>query len=461
MRLIQVSTACAGSLASVSIGFITAYPAFVMQQLIKDSSIDYDNDRDGPWLASLPSITSIGGSLIGGLMMDKFGPRMTLLVTAIPCLLQWGLVGFAQSMTMIFIGRAISGIFLGIFSPIPQVYSAEIADPKYRGVMGALPEAAVALGSLLCYVFGDMMNWRYLALTSALVPMVPLFISMLVLPESPQWLTKKGKLELAEKAIKFFRGDDYNAKAEVHVIRENIVEKDGAEISILEQLKLFRYARNWKPILLVFLVFMCGQFSGFAVVVNYTVDIFNAANTGIDASLSAIIVALVRFLSTLLSAALLDKVGRRPLLAISAVGSSLGMLLIGVFFFLKEHHPDTAATMGWLPLTSLLLYVFFNELGYGPIPWLLSGELIPLAVRTLGNGVAVTAYSLFAFVISLTFPLLTNLLSQYTTFWLYAAFSLLGLLLAWKLPETKGKSLEEIEEYFSPPIRQSIIEVAR
>ena len=111
-------------------------------------------------------------------------------------------------------------------------------------------------------------------------------------------------------------------------------------------------------------------------------------------------------------------------------------------------------TMGWLPLTSLLLYVFFNELGYGPIPWLLSGELIPLAVRTLGNGVAVTAYSLFAFVISLTFPLLTNLLSQYTTFWLYSAFSLLGLLLAWKLPETKGKTLEEIEDYFAPRTRK-------
>lgn len=106
--------------------------------------------------------------------------------------------------------------------------------------------------------------------------------------------------------------------------------------------------------------------------------------------------------------------------------------------------------LGWLPLVSLLLYVFFNELGYGPIPWLLSGELIPLAVRTLGNGVAVTAYSLSAFIISLTFPMLMNLLNTYTTFWLYAGFSLSGIVLGCILPETKGKTLEEIEEYFEP-----------
>lgn len=106
--------------------------------------------------------------------------------------------------------------------------------------------------------------------------------------------------------------------------------------------------------------------------------------------------------------------------------------------------------MTWLPLASLLIYVFFNELGYGPIPWLLSGELIPLAIRTIGNGVAVTAYSLFAFIIGLTFPHLKTHLTDYITFWLYALFSLSGVILGIMLPETKGKSLEEIEMHFKP-----------
>ncbi|KAF2364373.1 Major facilitator sugar transporter-like [Trinorchestia longiramus] len=293
------------------------------------------------------------------------------------------------------------------------------------------------------------MDWRQLAIAAALVPGVPLFVSMIKMPESHQWLTKQGKLDQAQKSVGFFRGPGYDAQAEVDMIRENILNKHGAEISIWEQIKLFRLPQNWKPILVVFLIFMCGQFSGFAVVVNYTVTIFDAANTGIDSNTSTIIVGTVRFLSTLVSAVLLDRVGRKPLLMVSAIGSCAGMLSIGAFFYVKEVH-DAAQNIGWLPLASLLLYVFFNELGYGPIPWLLSGELIPLAVRTLGNGVAVTAYSMFAFIISVTFPSILKHFSSYAAFWMYAAFSLSGVFISWWLPETKGKTLEEIETYFVP-----------
>lgn len=453
----QVLAACLASLSAVSIGFITGYSSFALPQMLNDTSIDYDEKRDAHWIASLPSITSIFGALIGSVIMDKIGPRMTLVVTALPCVFSWGFVAFAHSITLMHVGRCLTGVFLGIYSPVPQVYATEIAEPKYRGMMGAFPEVAVALGSMLCYVIGDSMDWRWMAVTSALLPGVPLFFSMIFMPESPQWLTKQGKLDRAETSLTFFRGPGYDAISEVKMIRENIVDKEGAEISLWEQVRLFRYSQNWKPVLLVFLVFMCGQFSGFAVVVNYTVTIFDAANTGMNSNTSAIIVGTVRFLATLVSAVLLDRVGRRPLLIVSAIGSSIGMLSIGIFFYLQDIG-IVYEMLNYLPLASLLFYVFFNELGYGPIPWLLSGELIPLAVRTLGNGVAVTAYSLFAFLISLTFPLLLEQFTTYITFWLYAAFSLSGVFLGWWLPETKGKTLEEIESFFMPkPRRPSFV----
>ncbi|KAK7066226.1 hypothetical protein SK128_009677 [Halocaridina rubra] len=334
------------------------------------------------------------------------------------------------------------------FVTINKVYATEIAEPSIRGLMGAFPEAAVALGSLLCYIFGAAMDWRWLAITSAVVPGIPLFISMILLPESPQWLIKKGKLDAAQRALTFFRSENHNIKKEMDLTYSNIMATEGAEISVWEQCRLFRKSQNWKPTLIVFLVFMCGQFSGFAVVTAYTVDIFNEANTNVDSNTATIIVGLIRFLSTLVSAALLDRTGRKPLLIISAIGSSIGMLSIGVFFYLKANSYTEGLRM--LPLASLLIYVFFNELGYGPIPWLLSGELIPLAVRTIGNGVAVTAYSLFAFVIGLTFPHLTSLLPSFIVFWLYALFSLSGVALGIYLPETRGKTLEEIELFFAP-----------
>lgn len=444
----QVVAAAFASLSSVSIGFITSYSSLTLQQLRNDTSIDYVDLRDSGWIASLPSISSIAGSLFGGFFMDAVGPRMTLVITALPCLFSWAFIVFGNSVTLLYVGRLITGIFLGIFSPVPQVYATEIAEPHIRGLMGAFPEAAVALGSLLCYGFGAVTDWRWLAVVSALVPGLPLFLSMVVLPESPQWLVKKGKLTSAEKSIKFFRCSTHNAKAEVDVIHSNILETDGAEISVWEQLRLFRKPQNWKPVLVVFLVFICGQFSGFAVVTAYTVDIFNEAEANLNANTATVIVGVVRFIATLVSAVLLDRVGRKPLLIISAIGSSAGMVSIGVFFYLKEG--GLAESLGLLPLASLLIYVFFNELGYGPIPWLLSGELIPLAVRTIGNGVAVTAYSLAAFVIGLTFPYLTALMASYFVFWMYAVFSLSGVALGIFLPETRGKTLEEIEKFFAP-----------
>ncbi|CAL4068844.1 unnamed protein product, partial [Meganyctiphanes norvegica] len=400
------------------------------------------------WVASLPSISSIAGSLVGGFIMDAIGPRMTLLVTAIPCLCSWAFVGFAKSMAVLYVGRFITGIFLGIFSPVPQVYATEIAEPRIRGLMGAFPESAVALGSLLCYVFGSVVDWRWLSVLSALIPGIPLFISMVLLPESPQWLIKKGKLEQAEKSLRFFREKTHDVKGEIQSIDDDIKGADGSEISVLDQIKLFKKRENWMPVLIVFLVFMCGQFSGFAVVVSFTGPIFDAANTGIDTKTATIIVGAVRFFATLVSAVLLDHTGRKPLLIISAIGSSVGMVCIGLFFYLSAH--GSVESLGWLPLTSLLIYVFFNELGYGPIPWLLSGELIPLAVRTLGNGVAVTAYSLFAFLIGLTFPILRNVMETYIIFWMYAVFSLSGVFLGIYLPETRGKSLVEIGQFFKP-----------
>ncbi|XP_045625553.1 facilitated trehalose transporter Tret1 [Procambarus clarkii] len=444
----QVAAGAFASLSAVSIGFITAYSSLTLPQLRNDTSIDYVDARDSGWIASLPSISSILGSLLGGVMMDAVGPRMTLLLTALPCLLSWSFISFANSVSLIYVGRLITGVFLGIFSPVPQVYATEIAEPRIRGLLGAFPEAAVALGSLLCYAFGAVTDWRWLAGVSALVPCLPLFVSMIFLPESPQWLTKKAQLRKAEHSLRFFRRKSHNVNAEINIIYTNIMATDGAEISVWEQLKLFRKPQNWKPVLIVFLVFMCGQFSGFAVVTAYTVDIFNEANTNTDANTATVIVGLVRFISTLVSAGLLDRAGRKPLLIISSIGSCVGMVSIGTFFYLKE--VGFTESISWLPLASLLIYVFFNELGYGPIPWLLSGELIPLAVRTIGNGVAVTAYSFFAFVIGLTFPLLTDVMSTYVVFWMYAFFSLSGVALGIFLPETRGKTLEEIEKFFAP-----------
>ncbi|KAG7156454.1 Facilitated trehalose transporter Tret1-like 18 [Homarus americanus] len=418
----QVLAAMLASLSSVSIGFITAYSLLTLPQLRNDTSLNFDDARDSGWIASLPSISSIMGSLLGGVMMDTLGPRTSLLVTALPCLLSWCFIAFANSITLIYVGRFITGIF--------SFFPSSTAEPNIRGLMGAFPEAAVALGPPLCYAFGSVMDWRWLAGMAALVPGVPLFISMLLFPESPQWLTKKAKLQQAEKSLRFFRQKSHNVTAEVDMIYTNITETGGAEISIWEQIKLFRKAQNWKPVLIVFLVFMCGQFSGFAVVTAYTVDIFDEANTNIHSDTATVIVGLVRFGSTLVSAILLDRTGRKPLLIISAIGSSVGMVSIGTFFYLK----DVGATegLGWLPLASLLVY------------------LIPLAVRTIGNGVAVTAYSLFAFIIGLTYPMLTSRIDVYLVFWTYALFSLSGVALGIFLPETRGKTLEEIEKFFAP-----------
>ncbi|KAF2364374.1 Major facilitator superfamily [Trinorchestia longiramus] len=142
---LQIIAASFASLSAVSIGFTTGYSSLVLPQLLNDSSIDYDADTHAEWIASLPSITSIGGSLVGGVIMDKIGPRTTLLVTALPCLLSWGFVAFASSVSVMLVGRGLTGVFLGIYSPVPQVRRTQTHLLQVYSTSGAhkLPVADV------------------------------------------------------------------------------------------------------------------------------------------------------------------------------------------------------------------------------------------------------------------------------------------------------------------------------
>ncbi|OXA62964.1 Facilitated trehalose transporter Tret1 [Folsomia candida] len=325
------------------------------------------------------------------------------------------------------------------------------------------------------------MNWFWLTLANAVVP-VTMFCFVYFLPESPVFLLSKGRIEKARKALKWFRGaiSSDHIEPELQQFRRGIDEKKDRKLSAKELFSPSVIKPNVICLALMFFQQMSGSkhltFTAIEprinAVVFYNVKIFASAGTTIDPNLSSIIVGIVLLISITISAFLIDKAGRRILLIISDSGMAIGLLGIGIYFYIKEQNAialgeridycnsfnETGAELQsestpegytWMPLASLMLFVLSFNFGYGPVPWLYLGELLPSHVKGFGAGIA-TAFSwLMAFLVTKSYEDFVCNLAPYGCYWMFAIISILGTVFCFLfVPETKGMTLDQIQAGF-------------
>lgn len=182
----------------------------------------------------------------------------------------------------------------------------------------------------------------------------------------------------------------------------------------------------------------------------YTSDIFASAGSSIDPNVSTIIVGTVQFVFTIVAASLVDRLGRKPLLILSDFGMSICLIVLGVFFYLKaNNNNETPDGIGWLPLVSLIVYMIMYNIGFNPLPWVMLSELTPNHIKGLAGGIGSSFCWGLAFIVTRTFPDLSAALTAQGCYWLFGGFSLAGTLFCFfVVPETKGKSLDEINALF-------------
>ncbi|KAK9507821.1 hypothetical protein O3M35_007595 [Rhynocoris fuscipes] len=425
------------------VGFASAYTSPALESMKEPGSGLNITEQQASWIGSLMPLSALLGGIVGGPLIETLGRKKTILMTAVPLFISFMLITLASNVGMIMAGRSLAGFSVGIASLALPVYLGEAIQPDVRGTLGLLPTAIGNGGILICFLAGKYLDWSKLALFGATLP-IPFFILMFLIPETPRWYIGKKMEKEATKSLLWLRGKNTDINQELSELQKSYEESKKESASLKE---LFNKKYLWPFSISIGLMFF-QQLSGINAVIFYTVSIFEDAGSTIDSNLSAIIVGLVNLGSTLVATALIDRLGRKILMYISNSIMALTLSILGVFFYLKNSGTDMTQ-YGWLPLASFVIYVIGFSVGAGPIPWLMMGEILPAKVRGTAASVVTGFNWACTFIVTKTFIDLTKLLGSHGAFWMFGVICIFGLIFVIIfVPETRGKSLEEIERYF-------------
>ncbi|XP_037495531.1 sugar transporter ERD6-like 16 isoform X2 [Jatropha curcas] len=390
---------------------------------------------------SILPIGAMFGAFTSGRIADHIGRKGAMRMSAGFCIAGWLAVFFSEQNFSLDMGRFVTGYGIGVFSFVVPVFIAEISPKNLRGGLTALNQLLNITGASTAFLLGSVISWRALALTG-LVPCIFLLIGLFFVPESPRWLAKVGRDKEFKVALQKLRGKDADITREADEIKDSV--------EILQALPKTRvldlFQRQY--ISAVFIaggIMMLQQFSGINGIAYYTRETFVAAGLS-SATIGTTAYACVEVPATMVGALLMDKCGRKPLIMFSAVGTFLGCSIAGISFLLKSH----GLLLEWVPglaVAGLLIFISAYAIGMGPVPWGIMSEIFPINMKGVGGSLVVLVNWLGAWIVAYTFNFLISW-SFSGTFFLYSAFSLMTFQFVAKfVPETKGKTLEEIQEY--------------
>ena len=384
------------------------------------------------------------GAIFGGKAADLFGRRRVLLVTAAIFGIGALASAVAPSPTILIISRVVLGVAIGLASTNVPVYLSEVAPPHARGWVVSLFQLAVTIGIVVAYLtdyaFAGVEGWRWM-LGLAVVPALVFGIGMFFLPESPRWLIRGGHHEVAQGVL-----------VRIRELPDVNVEIEEIKASLAQQAESGRWTdllrRQVRPALVVGLgLAIFQQITGINTVIYYAPRILQSAgfNSASGAILATVGVGVVNVGMTIVAMFLVDRAGRRPLLLVGIAGMIITLGALGLSFRIS----NPSGQLAWISVICLMGYVASFAISLGPIFWLLIAEIYPLKIRGLAEGTAATFNWASNLIVSLTFLTLVEKLGASSTFLLYAIASVASWFFAYCfVPETKGRSLEQIEAFW-------------
>jgi sugar porter (SP) family MFS transporter len=429
-----IAVTLVAAIGGLIFGFDTAIVAGATRYMKEQFSL---NSLQEGWAVSVVLIGCMFGAGLAGPISDRVGRRRLMLVSAVLFLVSAVGCALPRTITAFVIFRFIGGLGIGSAAVLSPLYIAEIAPARVRGALVSVNQLAIVTGILLAYfvnwIFASSgpSNWRWMYGMGA-IPSVFFFLLLLRVPESPRWLVKNGREDEARTVLT--RADTAEAAAVgIREIKDTLALEEG---SFRE---LFRPAFR-RPLLIAIVLAIFQQITGINAILYYAPRIFEGAGF---ARMSAIgqstVVGLVNMLFTIVAIVLADKVGRRPLLLVATGGMGISLVLLGAAF--KSSLLPASAL-----LFIILLYIAFFASAMGPLVWVVMAEIFPIKVRGSAMGLATLILWFADFAVTLTFPIISDRFHPATAFWLYAAMCALDLVFMWFfLPETKGRTLEEIE----------------
>lgn len=444
-------------------GFLFGYDTAVISGTIAQVSAQFSLDAlSQGWYVGCALVGSIFGVMCAGVLSDNFGRKKTLLVAAI--LFSISAVGCAISSDFnhLVMARVVGGIGIGVVSIISPLYISEISVAEYRGRLVSLYQLAVTVGFLGAYLVNyALLNysingaeqlsnptlyhifhsevWRSM-LGMAVIPVLLFFVVIFFIPESPRWLILKNRDVRAESILKHIYGSVESAAYEMNETKKVIGSETKSNWRILLKPGIT------KAVIIGVAIAMLGQFMGVNAVLYYGPSIFESSGlSGDDSLFYQVIVGLVNMLTTILAIFIIDKIGRKKLVYYGVSGMIVSLLLIA-FYFVKG---NDLGIPNVLLLIFFLAYIFFCAVSICAVIWVLLSEMYPIKVRGLAMSIAGFSLWIGTYLIGQLTPWLLQNLRPEGTFILFAVMCVPYMLIVWKLvPETTGKSLEEIEKFW-------------
>jgi len=392
-------------------------------------------------IISIALLGAMIGAFIGGHIVDKIGRRKIIIVAALISILGAIISSFGLNVVSIIFGRVIVGFGFGIISFAAPLYISEIAPVGMRGWLVSLFSLLLLGGILISYIvdfaFSGTGDWRWM-FGLAIIPAIILGVGMIFMPSSPRWLLKKGMLEKARNVLIKIRGDS-NVEDEIKSIQKTVTQKSPGYSDLVRPMV--------KPALILGIgLGVIRQLTGVTIATLYSPKIFGFSgfsSASVDI-LAAVGVGAVFVLTTILVMFLVDRTGRRPLMLTGLVGMAFCLGVLGLVFIMPHQF---MGLLKWLTVGSMMFFSAFFALGPGSISQLVISEIFPLNVRGLAMSISTLALWASYLLTSMTFLTLIQFFGRSVTFWLYGLICLAAFLFVYFLmPETKGKSLEEIEE---------------
>jgi SP family arabinose:H+ symporter-like MFS transporter len=381
--------------------------------------------------------------MAAGWLSDKFGRKQVLLGTAV--LFAVSAIGAAmpENLTQFTIFRFIGGLGIGAASMVSPLYITELAPARIRGRLVSYYQLAIVIGILVIFFVNSLIQnagdetwnieygWRYM-MASGVIPAILFLVALFFVPESPRWLTKEGR---DDDALKILIG--INGTEQANIILEEVKATLHEEQGTLRELFTGRFQKAvWVGIFLA----VFSQIQGINAIMYYAPEIFKAVGAGTEAAFQqTVIIGLINLLFTFVAIYWVDRLGRKTLLLIGGVGMAISLLMVGFSFY-----------FGWTGyglLLFILLYIGSFAASYGPVTWVIISEIFPIKMRGVAMSVATFALWVAVYLVTQLFPMMLEMVGPAGTFWIFGAMALLSFGFVWaRVPETKGRTLEEIEK---------------
>uniref|UniRef100_A0A1J3GUW2 Sugar transporter ERD6 n=2 Tax=Noccaea caerulescens TaxID=107243 RepID=A0A1J3GUW2_NOCCA len=427
---------------SFCVGCGVGYSSVAQHGIVSELSLSV---AEYSMFGSMLTLGGLIGAVFSGKISDVLGRKRTMLSCEVFCAIGWLCIAMAQDALWLDCGRLLLGIGVGIFSYVIPVYIAEIAPKHVRGSFVFANQLLQNCGLSLFFIIGNFISWRILSIVG-MVPCVLHVIGLFFIPESPRWLAKCGRDKECRAALQQLRGHDVDISIEANAIRDTMeFSKQSGETHIME---LFQ-KRYVYPLIIGVGLMLLQQLSGSSGVIYYASSLYERG--GFPSAIGTSVMATIMIPKAMIGTIIVDKIGRRTLLMASCAGMGLFSLLLSVSYSFQSFGVLPQLTPIFTCI-SILGYVISYALGMGGLPWIIMSEIFPMNVKvSAGTLVTVTNWAC-GWIITFTF----NFLMQWNaagTFLFFSTVSAMSIMFIYFLvPETKGRSLEEIQTLLSSSV---------